>query len=69
MTSSYVSKIFYKNGPLIASAMRPFIEEVDSQMNKKTYPCLSGINTIMLLVSWIVSRWRCKSHQRLLIKL
>lgn len=38
MTPSYLSKIFSKNIPLIASVMRPFIVSLDSEMIKKTLP-------------------------------
>lgn len=38
MTPSYASKIFLKNIPIIASAMRPFIVKLDSQLNTKTLP-------------------------------
>ncbi|XP_047527061.1 uncharacterized protein LOC125064183 [Vanessa atalanta] len=38
MTPSYLSKIFSKNIPLIASVMRPFIVSLDKEMIKKTLP-------------------------------
>ncbi|XP_047997647.1 uncharacterized protein LOC125235212 [Leguminivora glycinivorella] len=38
MTPSYLSKIFSKNIPLIASVMKPFIVSLDSEMIKKTLP-------------------------------
>ncbi|XP_026736463.1 uncharacterized protein LOC113500018 [Trichoplusia ni] len=38
MSPSYLSKIFSKNVPLIASVMRPFIVSLDSEMIKKRLP-------------------------------
>lgn len=38
MTSSYLGKIFKKCIPCIASVMRPFIVELDSDVNKRTLP-------------------------------
>lgn len=38
MTPSYASKIFFKNVPIIASVLRPFIVKINKELNTKTLP-------------------------------